>query len=140
MNPLLKNILAVLAGILAGGLLNMALIQIGPSIIPPPEGMDPTDMESLKAFMPQMKAKHFIFPFLGHALGTLFGAAIAARFAESDPMRLSMFIGGFFLLGGIMMVMSLPSPIWFSLLDLLGAYIPMAWLGYKIGKTPSTSI
>lgn len=140
MNPTLKNILAVLAGILGGGLLNMALIQLGPSIIPPPKGMDPTDMESLKAFMPQMEFKHFVFPFLAHACGSLFGAAIAARFAANDPLRLSLIVGAFFLLGGIMAVLSLPSPIWFSLLDLSVAYIPMAWLGCKIGRTPSSSI
>jgi len=30
------------------------------------------------------------------------------------------------------MVLSLPSPIWFNALDLIGAYLPMAYLGYKL--------
>jgi len=39
-----------------------------------------------------------------------------------------------FLLGGIMMVVSVGGPIWFIMMDLTLAYLPMAWLGYRIGK------
>ena len=38
-------------------------------------------------------------------------------------------LGAFFLLGGIVNVFMLPSPAWFTVLDLVGAYIPMGWLG-----------
>ena len=31
-----------------------------------------------------------------------------------------------------MMVMDLPSPMWFNVLDLVGAYLPMGFLGYVI--------
>jgi hypothetical protein len=37
-----------------------------------------------------------------------------------------------FLLGGIANVAMLPAPLWFSALDLLLAYLPMAWLGHTI--------
>jgi hypothetical protein len=37
------------------------------------------------------------------------------------------------LAGGITNVVLLPSPMWFNALDLLGAYIPMGWIGWKIG-------
>jgi hypothetical protein len=30
------------------------------------------------------------------------------------------------------MVLSLPSPIWFNALDLIGAYLPMAYLDRKL--------
>jgi len=32
------------------------------------------------------------------------------------------------------MVYQLPSPMWFNLTDLIGAYIPFAFLGYWMGK------
>jgi len=35
------------------------------------------------------------------------------------------------LVGGIVNVFMLPSPAWFTVLDLVGAYIPMGWLGGK---------
>ncbi len=48
---ILRNILAILFGVVIGGLVNMALIILGPMIIPPPEGADVTTMEGLKASM-----------------------------------------------------------------------------------------
>jgi len=44
-----------------------------------------------------------------------------------------MMAGILFLLGGVSMVIMLPeTPIWFILLDLICAYIPMAYLGNKM--------
>ncbi len=71
MNPILRNILAVVAGIVMGGALNMVIVALGPYIIPPPEGVDSTTMEGLKEGMRLFEAKHFVPPFLAHALGTL---------------------------------------------------------------------
>lgn len=129
MNPILKNILAVIAGIILGSVVNMGIIMLSSSIIPPPEGVDPSDMESLKSSMHLFEPKHFIVPFLAHALGTLTGAFVTALIAFSHKMKLALIIGLFFLLGGISSVFMLPSPTWFIVLDLVGAYIPMAWIG-----------
>ena len=49
MNPVLKNILAVIGGIAIGMGVNMGLIILSGSIIPPPEGVDPMNAESIKA-------------------------------------------------------------------------------------------
>jgi hypothetical protein len=128
MNPTVKNILAVVAGLVVGSLVNGALISISGKVIPPPNGADVTTMEGLKATMHLFEPKHFLFPFLAHALGTLVGAYTAARIAASDKMRIAIGIGVFFLLGGIANVLMLPSPVWFTAVDLLLAYVPMAYI------------
>ena len=128
MNPILKNILAVIAGLLIGSVVNMGIIMMSGSIIPPPEGADLTTVEGLKASMHLMEPKHFLFPFLAHALGTLAGAALTIVLAGTHKRRLGMVIAIAFLVGGITNVIMLPSPMWFNILDLAGAYIPMAWL------------
>ena len=129
LNPIIRNIAAVVIGVVAGSFVNMGIIMLSPSIIPPPAGVNPTDMESLKASMHLFEAKHFIFPFLAHALGTLVGALIAAKIAVSHKLKFALGIGVFFMLGGITNMFLLPSPVWFIVLDLVGAYIPMGWLG-----------
>ena len=134
---MLKNILAVVLALVLGGSVNMGLIMVSGSIIPPPEGIDPTNMESLKASMHLFEAKHFIFPFLAHALGTLVGAFIAAKVASTRKMTFALVIGGFFMLGGITNAFLLPAPIWFIALDIVLAYLPMAWLGGKLGTKTS---
>lgn len=129
MYPTLRNILAILAGIIGGGLLNLGLVHVSDSIIPPPAGVDVTDMESLKTSIHLFGPEHFIFPFLAHALGTLAGACLAAWLAASHQMKIALGIGAFFLLGGIAAASMLPAPSWFVALDLIAAYIPMGWLG-----------
>ena len=132
MKPGIKNILAVVAGALFGSAVNMGLIMVSGSIIPPPDGADITTMEGLKASMHLFQPKHFIFPFLAHALGTFAGAFLAAKMAATNKLGIAFLIGLIFLAGGIANVFMLPSPAWFSVLDLLGAYLPMAYIAGKL--------
>lgn len=133
MNPIIRNVLAIIAGIILGSVVNMGLIMISGFIIPPPEGVDTSSMDYLKSGMHLFGPKHFIFPFLAHALGTLAGSLIAALIAVNQKMTIAMVVGVFFLVGGIINVFMLPSPLWFNALDLILAYIPMAWLGGLMG-------
>ena len=134
MNPIVKNILAVIAGLLVGSIVNMGIVMISGSIIAPPEGGDITTMEGLKATMHLFEPKHFIFPFLAHAIGTLVGAFVAAKIAATKKMTIALLIGVFFFIGGAINVSMLGGPLWFTVLDLVTAYIPMAYLGGKFGK------
>lgn len=129
MPPILKYILAVVAGILIGSVLNMAIITVGPMVIPPPDGVDMSDMDKFAENLKLLKPANFLAPWLAHALGTLVGAFVAARIAASHEMKFALAIGTFFLLGGIAMVVMFGGPLWFSVVDLIGAYLPMAYLG-----------
>jgi len=132
MNTILRNILAVIAGSIIGSAVNMGIIMISGSIIPPPEGADVTTMEGLKESIHLFQPRHFIFPFLAHALGTFVGALFTAIIASTQKMKLALVIGAFFLIGGIMNVFMLHSPVWFTLVDLVAAYIPMAYFAGKL--------
>jgi len=112
----------------------MALINVSGSIIPPPEGADLTTMEGLTTAMHLFEPKHFIMPFVAHAFGTLVGAIIAGLVAATHKKKFALSIGTVFLLGGIMMVIQLPAPLWYNCVDLILAYIPMALLGAKISS------
>ena len=130
---MIKNILAVGAGWIGGSLVNMGLVTIGHSVFPIP-GADPNDMEALAAIMPDLEPKYFLFPFLAHALGTLAGAYLAARIADNNKLKLALAVGLLFLIGGILVNYMLPGPMWFAVLDIALAYIPMAWIGGKLGS------
>ena len=131
MNPIIRNILAVILGWAGGSAINMGLIQLGYNIFPIP-GINPDDMKALAEVMPTLDPEYFIFPFLAHALGTLVGAALAFLIAGSHKIKFAYAIGGLFLLGGIMVSFMIPAPTWFVVTDIALAYIPMAWLGAKI--------
>lgn len=132
MHPIVRNILAVIAGAFIGSLVNGSLIMMSSFIIPPPNGADVTTEEGLKAAMHLFEPKHFIMPFLAHAIGTLIGAVIAVAIAANNKMKMAIIVGILFLMGGIANVLMLPAPMWFNILDLVVAYFPMAFLAGKI--------
>jgi hypothetical protein len=133
MNPLLRNILAVIAGAIIGSIVNGSLVSVGGALIPIPEGASVATMQQLNESMALFEPKHFLFPWLAHALGTLAGAFVAALISTNQKLMVALIIGALFLMGGIYMVSILPAaPMWFNGADLLFAYLPMAWLGYKL--------
>jgi len=133
MSNLLRNALALIAGVVIGGGVNMALITLSPSLIPPPAGVDVNSAESLSKAMHLFEPRHFVMPFLAHALGTLVGALAAFLIAATYKAPIAYVIGVIFLCGGVAASFMIPAPIWFIALDLLAAYLPMAWLGVHLG-------
>ena len=125
MNSIFKNILVVLGGYLLGMVVNMGLIITGNQLIPFADSVNPMDAT-------MWEIKYFLFPFFAHAMGTLSGSYIAAKFAASYHMMLAICIGIFFLLGGISMVFIMPAPVWFIVADLSLAYIPMGLFGWTL--------
>ena len=134
MNPILRNIIAVILGLVVGMFVNMSLINVGYSVTPVP-GFDPNEpeaMENLSTIYKNLDFKFYVFPFLAHAVGTLVGAIVAGLIAATHKMKFAIAIGCFFLLGGIMVNYMIAGPVWFIAADVILAYIPMGWLGGKI--------
>ena len=127
MKTILRNIFALIAGVILGSVLNMSFIVAGSKVFPLSESFEPMNAMN-------WDFKFFIFPFLAHALGTLAGAFIAAKIASTYKKTFALIVGAFFLIGGTMMVFMLPAPLWFIVLDLTVAYIPMGWLGWRISR------
>jgi hypothetical protein len=135
MNAILRNLLAVLSGMLLGGVVNLALVMVGPRVIPPPAGVDMADAASLAAGIHLLEPRHFLFPFLAHALGTWVGALTASLIAATRGPVPAWVVGGITLAGGIAASAMIPAPGWFIALDLVLAYLPMAWLGARVGRS-----
>ena len=131
MNNILRNVIAVIIGWLVGSVVNMSLISLGHHLLPI-EGIDTNNIDELSKAMSSLDLEYFIFPFFAHAIGTLVGSIIAALIAKQNKRMISMIVGVIFLLGGITVSFMIDSPLWFTLLDLIIAYIPMAYLGYKL--------
>ncbi len=134
MNVTVRIILACLAGIVAGSAVNMAIVTIGPMVVPPPPGVDVSDAEALARGIHLFEPRHFVAPFLAHALGTLIGAFVAFWVVPARGPLAAFVVGGFFFVGGVAASSMIPAPGWFIALDLLGAYLPMAYLGAVLGR------
>jgi len=134
MRRIIINILSILVGILIGGIVNMAIVMSGGFLIVPPQGADLTTEKGLLAAMPLMEPKHFLMPFLAHAIGTFVAAYLATRFSKTKAIRIPIIIAALFFIGGLIDILELHAPIWFSCIDLALAYFPMSFLAYKWAK------
>ena len=111
----------------------MALITLSPSVIAPPAGVDVNNAASLSASMHLFEPRHFVMPFLAHAVGTLAGALASYLIAATYKCPIAYVVGAVFLCGGVAASFMIPAPAWFIALDLVAAYLPMAWVGIHIG-------
>lgn len=129
MPAILRIVLAVVLGFIAGSAVNISLVMVSGKIIPPPVGADIATVEGLKTSLHLFQPVHFVFPFLAHALGTATGAFVAALAARAHARVAAFVVGGLFLLGGVANAFMLPAPTWFIAVDLILAYGPAAGLG-----------
>lgn len=134
LNTVLRNIAALIIGIAVCMAVNMGLVILLGNIFPAPEGVDPENLESIRANLHRYSSLQMLMPFIAHFMGSLIGSLVAALIAANHKLLWPVIIGLFHLLGGISMMVMLPeSPLWFKALDLIGAYIPAALLGGYIG-------
>ena len=110
----------------------MGMLYLGNWLIPLPEGVNTSTREALKAALPLLRMQDFVFPFLAHAMGTLTSAFFVTAWASDKQLRYSLVLGGIFFVGGLTTIIGMPSPVWFSILDLTLAYWPMAWMGHRM--------
>lgn len=132
MNPLVRNILAVITGAIVGMAANMGMLVLLNKLIPAPDGVDFNNMETIVAAMEAGKyeLKHFITPFVAHSAQALAGAFVAVKLGANNYLTLAIIIGIFSLIGGIAAVVMIPAPLWYNIVDLVFAYIPMAYFGW----------
>ena len=140
MKNFLLRFVAIAVALLLGGALNMFIVGIGSSVIPPPPGADFTTAEGLQQSAHLMEPRHFVMPFLAHALGTLLAGFVAAALARERKWPAALIPGLVFLVGGILAVQMIPAPLWFDVLDLTLAYLPMARLGYQLQQKLKLSV
>ncbi len=123
---MLRNIGAVVLGMIVGMVVNMALISLnGYVLFPMPEGMDMYDPEQLSGYIETLPAAGMILPILAHLGQAFVGGWVAARLGASKPMVLAMIIGVLSLVGGIMNAMSIPLPAW-TWIE-MPLYLVVAW-------------
>lgn len=130
----LKNFLAIIAGLIIGGLLNKLILIINGSLIPLPAGVDVSTeaghVNTIKLFNPI----NFLAPFLAHSIGTLVAVWVTTKLAVTKSWNISRIPGIFFFIAGTYMVYLLEAPLWFETIDLLLAYFPMAWFGFLLAR------
>ncbi|NOU45444.1 MAG: hypothetical protein HOO86_00090 [Bacteroidales bacterium] len=126
---MIRNILAILSGIVFGMLAIGIFESIGHTLFPVPQDIMQTaenqDTEALFALIsPQM----LLFVLLAYLLGSFFGGLITSLI--SKRIMSSIITGGVIMLGGVINLFMIPHPMWFILVSFV-VFIPFAFIaGY----------
>lgn len=126
--------MAFVGGVVALGVAKYAATVVGNGVIPPPAGVDLSTIDGFKAAIPLYEARHWLPAFFEHAVGSMVGGAAAAVLAASHRMKLALAVGALHMAGGVAAALMLPIPSWVVIIDLVVMYLPMAWVGAKLGS------
>jgi hypothetical protein len=106
----------------------MGLETLGHKVYPPPPGLDPTNMESVRAMMKDIPLGALLFVLAAWVIGTAAGGAVAAKIASRKPVLHAIIVGVVILALTVVNLVMIPHPTWFAVVSLLAA-VPAAYVG-----------
>ncbi len=126
-----RNSVGVLVGLVVAFGIVWSIESINYRLFPLPADLDVTDIDAMKAHMKTLPAMAFVTVLIAHFLGAMGAAWVASLIANSHQRQISLGIGLFLLIMGLITIFQIPHPVWFMLLDPL-MYIPGVLIGYNI--------
>ncbi len=135
-SEMLRSLSGGIVGIVAGMVVNIAFVIISWGLYPPPAGADLNDAETLAAYVASLPLPALLLTLAAHLGGAFVGGLVASAVAGRRSIVLGAVVGGFFLVGGIANLVSIPAPLWFAVVDLIG-YLPCGIAGASlVGRGP----
>lgn len=133
MNNALKNALIVIVSISSGGFviyLSQMLIKLW---FPLPQDVDSGNMDSMKTYILNAPAGSLALVIVSHALASFVSGWLISNFARSNLSFLTLLVGLMWTLFGVVNIVLIPHPIWFSIADTC-VFLPMTILGSRISN------
>ena len=112
-DPMVRNVLAVIAGLIVGMVFNMAIIQLNTQVLyPMPDGLDTNDPDQFNGYLAGLPTLAFVVVVIAHLSQAFFGGWVAARVGKTKPMLLALIVGVLSLIGGIFALTMFEGPNW----------------------------
>jgi len=127
---MIRKILAVIAGIITGGISVGIVQKIGHSIYPMPEGMKGDDMEAMKNYVETAPFMSLFFVIISYAVAALVSGFVSTKIANDRKKIYAVICGIIFLIQSIYMMSILPTPVWFWVLGILSWSLVL--IGYQL--------
>jgi len=131
---MLRNLIAVVLGIIGGGLAVGLIQQISHKLYGSPQEISLHDTEGLTAFIQSLPTEAFLFVIFSHALGALLAGLIASKLSSNNHYLLGIIAAFAIFLATLVTVFSIPGqPEWVIYADPFMT-VTFGWLGAKIGS------
>jgi len=139
-NSLVRNVLAMLAGVIVAMVLMVLLQSVAHRVYPPPPGLDFTDPAVRESIMIKAPVGALLIVLASYFVGTLVGAWVAARLSADAPLRQGYLIGALLVVASVMNLRAIPHPLWFIVAN-IAVVIVAAYVGARLGvkKAPAAA-
>jgi hypothetical protein len=139
MSPTLKNLFAVIVALVAGGLVVYGFEYLIHQLYPTPDDIDLTAHDSLRSYMHEVNMGSLSLLLLAHSIGALTSGWVIGLLGLDNKRFLALITGLILTLSGVVNLVVLPHPIWFSIADTC-VYMPFTLMGLKLSehKTKTT--
>lgn len=127
---MIRNICAVVVGLIAGMALNMAILLLSVLLYPLPEGVSFGDTEAMAAHMKTLPVIALLIVMLAHLGQAFVGGLIAAIIGKNSSMLVAMIVGVLSLMAGLFNMESMSPPTWMWIE--LPLYLVAAWAAARI--------
>jgi hypothetical protein len=135
---MIRKILAVVLGVVAGGIVIGVSEAIAHTIYPVPAGLDPSKPEMIAEYIRTAPLGALIAVLISWALGALVAGVVATLIARVADAKSALIAGGVLLLFSLINMFVIPHPVWFRIAGIL-LFLPLAGLGYVLVKPRSAA-
>lgn len=130
---MLRNTLAVVAGLLAG-LAGITVLQyFNRLLFPLPEGLDLNNPQDIARIMAEIPVAAMLGVEVSYLGGSLACGAATGLVARSHTTLLALGLGVLFTIFNIINLNSIPHPFWMAVLTTI-TFIPVIWLGARLTR------
>ncbi|MBX2905849.1 MAG: hypothetical protein KF744_07420 [Taibaiella sp.] len=132
-----KYILPVVAGVMAGMMVQAFIEKAIHASYPPPPGLDFRDKVAIANYMAQVPIAAMMMQLVNYFACSLLAGAVATLLSGRVISRPALVVGGIITLASVANMVMLPGqPLWFLVTTLL-LHIPAALLGYALARSRS---
>ena len=125
---MIRKAIALVIGFVVGSASVAAGHAVSSIWYPMPEGLDFNDADAMKAFVDSLPPAALVTVLAAHASGALVAGFVCSLIMRRHWLPGSLTLGVLFTLAGISNLVSIPSPLWFAVVDLM-LYLPAALVG-----------
>ena len=127
----MKNIFAVIAGLIASIIIFSLFEYLSTMFYPFPKDLDVTNMTGMKDYISTLPSAALWIILGGYAIGSFVAGLIIGSISKSPLNKLPFIAGGILTIAAIINLISIPHPVWFMIVNVL-LYIPLVIFGNSI--------
>ncbi len=135
---MIRNIGALIAGIVTAFASIYLIEKLGHTIYPPPADLDFSDPEAIRPYIATLPIVALLFPMFAWFVGTFAGSLVANFCGDAKPYVFAGIVGGLVLAATVANLIMIPHPLWFSITSLIGI-VASAWLANRLAVTGNSS-